>query len=77
MKNDDIVCSWKQGESAGYGALHTDGNDLYSYALKIGYTEDGVKHAIDYTSPGGTFYSVTTSTHVGLAIYYADIVHKP
>ena len=77
MNNDDVAHSWAFGESAGNGPLHTDGENLYSYALLIGYTEDGAKHMIEYTSPGGKFYSVTTSTHVGLGIYYADIVHKP
>ena len=77
MNNDDIAQSWALGEKAGRGALHTGGENLYSYALLIGYTEDGVKYMIEYTIPGGKFYSVTTSTHVGLGIYYADVVHKP
>ena len=77
MNNDDIAHSWSIGENAGDGALHTDGNNLYSYALLIGYTEDGLKHMIEHTRLGGRFYSITTSTHVGFGMSYADIVHKP
>lgn len=77
MNNDCIAYRWANGEKAGTGPLHTDGNNLYSYELLIGYTEGDKKHMIEYTSPGGKFYSVTTSTHVGLGIFYADIVHKP
>ena len=48
---------------------------LYSYALKIGTTtDDHCKNVLDYTARGLGFYSVTTSTHVGMAKKYADII---
>ena len=31
----------------------------------------------DYTAPGGGFYSMTTSQHVGLARRHADLVMHP
>ena len=55
----------------------TDGKKLYSYALKIGTsttTDNQCKNVLDYTTRGLGFYSVTTSTHVGLAKKYADII---
>ena len=50
-------------------ALHTDGNNLYSYDLEIGMTRGGQKLVKDYTAKGAYgFMSQTTSTHVNLAL---------
>ncbi len=72
-----VVDKWASGYAwkSGTGSLHTDGQDLYSYNLKIGYTDDqGKKVAIDYTAPGKAFYSQTTSKHVTLAKSVSDRV---
>ena len=68
--NDNIPYYWSKGKAAknGTGAYSTDGKDLYSYALKIGTTNDqGEKILFDYTSGGMGYYSQTTSCHVGKA----------
>lgn len=58
--------------------MSTDGQDLFSYSLKIGYTDPekaANKTVIDYT--GKNMWSVTTSCHVGLAKRVADQVVQP
>ena len=70
MKNELVINSWTRGVAASShnGALRTDGVNLYSYNLRIGYrAQTGATILGDYTSPGGQFYSVTTSCHVGKA----------
>lgn len=73
--NSSIVKSWVRGlERNNYGhTLTTDGQNLYSYKLKIGYTEkNGVKVALEYNSSTNNFKSMTTSRHVSLARQQAD-----
>ena len=80
MKNIDIVTEWisNRSYSKSHKALSTNGHDLFSYGLKIGYTnEQGRKVAIDYTSTGGYMRSMTTSTHVGMAKRQADLIRNP
>ena len=70
FKNELVLQKWKDGETASShnGALHTDGTSLFSYNLKIGHrANSGATIVGDFTSPGGAFYSVTTSGHVGKA----------
>ena len=59
-------------------SLITDGKDLYSYRLKIGYTdEQGQKVILKYTAEYNNFVSTTTSRHVNLASYHADVFEAP
>ena len=68
MKNSDVVRAWAYGNIASTKNLTTNGRDLYSYQLLIGFTsDDGERVVLDYTAPGGHFFSVTTSQHVNLA----------
>ena len=70
-----VVEAWIDGRSAKTPnkSLRSDGENLWSYGLRIGYTVKGfLKIVKDYTSPAGNFVSVTTSNHVGLAKRYAD-----
>jgi len=74
IQNRKVPECWRRGESAqGHGSLRTDGQNLYSYDLKIGYTENGEKIVIDYRG----CQSVTTSKHVGYAMLYADRTDIP
>lgn len=70
---------WETGQAAqngGSGNLWTDGRDIYSYRLRIGYTDpERGKVAIRYQSPH--FRSMTTSIHVGAILRYADVVEEP
>jgi hypothetical protein len=65
MTNQSVIKSWVSGRAAGGGNLFTNGKELYSYALLIG-TGSGAT-IFDHTSGGGSYYSQTTSCHVGLA----------
>jgi hypothetical protein len=73
MKNKDVVAAWKNGRALSCPNFSTDGENLYSYRLKIGITEDGGKYVYDYRS-GGMFVSVTTSRHVGMAAVVATLL---
>ena len=53
-------------------SLWTNGQELFSYALKIGLTEGNVNVLLNYTALGGSFVSYTTSTHVNKSREYAD-----
>jgi hypothetical protein len=77
VNNEQVVENWIWNLPAHShnGNLHTDGKDLYSYSLKIGYTDMWQKFALNYA--GNNFVSMTTSKHVGLAKRYADKVIEP
>ena len=78
IRNDDVVDCWKRGYRGQNRNMMSDGVNLYSYKLKIGYTNDkGQKVALDYTAPTGNFYSMTTSHHVGLAKSVAKVIEDP
>ncbi len=66
MRNEQVIREWTLGRSAksSTGNLSTDGENLFSYNLLIGSRSRKV--VFDYTS-SGTFYSMTTSCHVGRA----------
>ena len=66
MKNKQVAQSFIDGNSGQAGRLWTDGNDLFSYGLKIGETRGAQKVVFNYTA-SGEYRSQTTSTHVRLA----------
>ena len=77
MRNQDVIRSFGWGKRAAAGNLHTDGRSLWSYDLKIAQrTPEGVVVG-DFTAPGGDFYSVTTSKHVGMAKREAHTIMLP
>lgn len=70
MYNHKVIENWQQGKRAKSftGNLHTDGYNLYSYELKIGYTNHNGKRIVKlYTAADGNFKSKTTSIHVNKA----------
>ena len=80
LRNDLVLEEWKNGETASShtGALCTNGRDLFSYNLRIGYRScSGQTILGDFTSPGGDFHSMTTSCHVGKARAIADHIMHP
>lgn len=78
MKNEEVALAWRNGQPAKSGTMKTDGQDIYSYALKIEYTKNGVKIAINFTAaPGGEFYSQTTSRHSSMIMRTADVTVNP
>mgnify|MGYP003153187867 FL=1 len=80
FRNDSVLAMWKKGKKASShtGALCTNGRDLFSYNLRIGYrSRSGQTILGDFTSPGGDFRSMTTSCHVGKARVIADHIMHP
>ncbi len=79
--NREVVRLWSYGDEARNhrGTLWTDGRNLYSYNLRIGFTSPHTHKnvVIEYTAPSGGFHSVTTSTHVGYARSRGDYVIRP
>ena len=68
MNNSQVLNAFYAGRagSSKNGAFSTDGNTLYSYGLRIA-THMGAEIAVgDYTA-SGSYYSQTTSKHVGYA----------
>ena len=77
MRNQDVIRSFAWGKRAAAGNLQTDGRSLWSYNLKIAQrTPEGVVVG-DFTAPGGGFYSMTTSKHVGMAKREAHTIMLP
>jgi hypothetical protein len=77
MRNKDVIRSFAWGKRAAAGNLQTDGRSLWSYNLKIAQrTPEGVVVG-DFTAPGGGFYSMTTSKHVGMAKREAHTIMLP
>ena len=80
VKNDKVVAAFARGERAisHTGNLSSDGRELLSYGAKIAHrTSGGLVVVGDFTSPGGCFHSVTTSTHVNKAKRHANEVMHP
>ena len=76
MTNIEVVRAWDRGRPGASRHLLTDGKNLYSYDLKIGFTRKGQKVVKNYTA-SGIFVSMTTSQHVSLAKRYADREVQP
>jgi hypothetical protein len=80
MKNDQVPKFWRNNTPAKShtNSFTTDGYSLYSYKLMIGSTnERGEKILYNYTEKADNFISSTTSRHVNLATFYADLLLTP
>lgn len=80
MKIKEIPLAWKNNKSARTksNSFSTNGKNLYSYNLKIGYTNEfDEKVLLNYTTSSGNFKSHTTSRHVNLAAFHADKFEMP
>ncbi len=77
MTNREVAKNWGEGLKGESNTMRTDGYDLYSYDLKIGYSIDSDKRVILYLSQYNNFISQTTSKHVGLAQKYCHITELP
>ena len=75
MTNYDVLNAWSKSKNIeSRSNLTTNGYDLYSYSLKIGYTNPHGKKILKlYLATTNNYYSMTTSKHVGQAKVYADI----
>jgi len=80
LRNEEIARRWRNGEHGQNRSMYTDGRNLFSYRLLIGYTTSlGEKVVYLYAawSGKGRFISMTTSQHVSIAVRYAEIVLNP
>ena len=68
MNNSQVLKAFTNGRagSSKNGAFSTDGKSLYSYSLRIAVHRDSDIAVGDYTA-SGSYYSHTTSKHVGYA----------
>ena len=68
MNNRQVLNAFANGRagSSSNGAFSTDGKSLYSYRLRIAVHRDFDIAVGDYTA-SGSYYSQTTSKHVGYA----------
>ena len=64
-KNKQVAESFINGQHSQSGHLWTDGQNLFSYGLKIGETRGTEKVVFNYTITGN-FKTQTTSKHVKL-----------
>jgi hypothetical protein len=77
--NNGVASCWVAGVEArnGRGTLWTDGKEVYSYQLCIGFTtEKGTKIVVEHAGTIG-FVSMTTSRHVGLTSWVAAYTIHP
>ena len=79
--NANVARRWAKGQIARNhnNVFRTDGDSLFSYNLKIGFTTlEGRKVLLDYTARTGNFYSMTTSgKHISPARRVADEIMHP
>lgn len=78
--NNTVSSKWGQGQDvSNYSdTLRVTANhEVYSYDLLIGYhdKETGALVAIDYRAPN--FVSMTTSKHVSMIAWRADVARDP
>lgn len=59
-----VIDKWLAGEKCRAGQLSTDGENLFSYRIKIGRTKDRGKELIDFSEETGTKMYVTTASHI-------------
>jgi len=80
VSNEQVAIAWSRNRTAENhkGSYHTDGMNLHSYTTRIGYTENGKKILLDFTSATGNFLSMTTSSkHLPPARKVADETINP
>jgi hypothetical protein len=79
MRIREIPKLWKNNQKGRASKnFYTDGLNIYSYQLKIGYTtEYGEKVLLNFTTASGNFKSITTSRHVNLTAFHADRLEMP
>ena len=79
--NSTVAKQWAMGNNASNhnGSFTTNGLDLYSYNLLIGFTtKQGKKVLLDYTASTGHFQSQTTSgKHVSPSRVHAHVIMNP
>jgi len=80
MKNKDVVRCWSNSLPSSSDNLYTDGQELFSYGIKIGYTYLDEKILYRYSARYRHFVSQSTisclRSHINLAKKYADKIEK-
>lgn len=79
--NANVARRWANGQIARNhnNVFRTDGDSLFSYNTKIGFTTlEGRKVLVEYTAATGHFLSMTTSgKHISPARRVADEIMHP
>ena len=79
--NANVARRWANGQIARNhnNVFRTDGDSLFSYNTKIGFTTlEGRKVLVEYTARTGNFLSMTTSgKHISPARRFADEIMHP
>jgi hypothetical protein len=65
MTNRQVVEYWMEGVRASSSNMRTDGRRLFSYQLRIGFTDFISKLVVGFTMKDGI--SRTTNSHISLA----------
>ena len=77
----NVARRWANGQIARNhnNVFRTDGDSLFSYNTKIGFTTlEGRKVLVEYTARTGNFLSMTTSgKHISPARRFADEIMHP
>ena len=80
LRNRQVIEQFAAGNEANSwtGNLWSDGTWLRSYNQRIAHrTSGGLVVGGNFTSPGGRFFSVTTSSHVNSVKVIADEIMHP
>jgi hypothetical protein len=80
LRNRQVIEQFAAGNEANSwtGNLWSDGTWLRSYNQRIAHrTSGGLVVVGNFTSPGGRFFSVTTSSHVNSVKVIADEIMHP
>ena len=81
--NESVVIHWlnncphnsyKRDQRRDIYLFYTDGNNLYSNEILIGFTKKGKKIIYDLTASNDKFISYTCSRHINLAKKYCDSI---
>jgi hypothetical protein len=72
LDNNLVVVCWSSNVPAIGKNISTDGKNLYSFKLKIGYTAWGIKFVFPYI--GKDRISQTTTKHICLASKYGALL---
>lgn len=79
--NENVAINWyRNTASTNHSAtFSTNGRDLFSYNLLVGFTtQSGKKILLDYTAGAGHFQSMTTSSkHISPTRAIADEIMNP
>lgn len=77
LANITVINRWFEGRRGTSHNMRSDGNDIWSYDLKIGQTRKGKKEIFNYTWATGITTTSSTSSHINILMYaYGENIDK-